>query len=116
MIRTWPGQTKEEWFEEYWRDKALTKEEKDRERDEYIKAVNEKWDKIHADDENKKQLKNNAKEVFKNYDHPNSLENNEATILWFIVMAVGAIFNDRLIIWIIATIIWLSFIMRHHKK
>ena len=47
MIRTWPGQTKEEWFEEYWRDKALTKEERDRERDKYLKAVNEKWDKIH---------------------------------------------------------------------
>lgn len=51
----------------------------------------------------------------KHCDHPNTMENSTATILWLIVMGVGALFNDAWIIWIIATVIWLKFITRHKK-
>lgn len=115
MIRTWPGQTKEEWLEEYYRDKALTPEEKDREIDEYIGSVNKKWDRVNTEKNTEKQrcVQENP---FKNYDHPNSLENSEATILWIVVMAVATIFKGNWIIWIVATIIWRKYITRHKIK
>lgn len=47
------------------------------------------------------------------YDHPNSLTNGEATFWWIVVMIVGAIFHDRVWIWVIATAIWFSYISRH---
>lgn len=46
-------------------------------------------------------------------DHPNTMENGPAIVLYIFVMIGGAIFVDRLIIWIIATIIFCNFIMRH---
>lgn len=112
MIRTWPGQTKEEWLKERERDAALTSEESDREMYEYIKQIDEKWTKIKSENEQKQTVK----EMFKNYDHPNSLENDEVTIIWFIVMAIATIFNGNWIIWIVATIIWRKYITRHKIK
>ena len=50
------------------------------------------------------------------YDHPNTMENSTATILWIVVMIVGTIFKGNFAIWIIATIIWWKFITRHKKK
>jgi hypothetical protein len=44
------------------------------------------------------------------YRHPNSLSNFEATVVWLAVMVIGAIFNDRIPIWIIATLIWFNYI------
>lgn len=115
MIREWPGQTKEEWIAEYNRDKALTPEEKDKEVDEYIKSVDEKWEKINAE-KNAERRRRAAENPFDNCDHPNSLENDEATILWIVVMAVATIFKGNWIIWIIATIIWRKYITRHKIK
>lgn len=46
-------------------------------------------------------------------DHPNTLENGTATILYILSMIGGAIFNDRILIWIVATIIYVNFITRH---
>lgn len=48
------------------------------------------------------------------FDHPDSLENDEATIIWIAVMAIATIFKGNWIIWIIATIIWLRYINRHN--
>ena len=113
MIRTWPGQTKEEWLEEYRRDKALTPEEREKEIDEYIKSINDKWDKYHDEKVKNQPPKETAEEYFfKNCDHPNSLENSEATILWIVVMAVATIFKGNWIIWIVSTIIWWRYINR----
>lgn len=50
------------------------------------------------------------------YDHPNSLENDEATVLWIVVMAVGSIFVDRIWIWIVATFMWYRYITRHSRR
>ena len=49
------------------------------------------------------------------YDHPNTMENSTATILWLAVMIGGAIFKDNWMIWIAATAIWFKFITRHKK-
>ena len=48
-------------------------------------------------------------------DHPNTMENSTATVLWIVVMLVGSIFKGNWAIWIVATIIWLKFITRHKK-
>lgn len=49
------------------------------------------------------------------YDHPNTMENSTATILWIVVMIVGSIFKDRWMLWIVATVIWAKFITRHDR-
>lgn len=116
MIRTWPGQTKEEWVKERERDATLTPEERDKEIDEYLKSINDKWDKYHTERTKNQQQKESIEERFKRYDHPNSLENDEATIVWVVVMIVGSIFNGNWLIWIIATIIWRKYITRHKIK
>ena len=114
MIRTWPGQTKDEWLAEYRRNKNLTPEEREKELNEFL-------DDRKRRDEEKKQEKGaqkpkNIENPFANYDHPNSLENDEATIIWIVVMAIGTIFKGNWIIWIIATIIWRRYITRHKIK
>ena len=50
------------------------------------------------------------------FDSVNTLENDEATVLYIIVMLVGTIFHDRILIWIAATIIYFAFITRHDRK
>ena len=114
MIRTWPGQTKEEWMKEYERNKKLTTEERERELDNYIKQNNTRWDAARRKEQEVKQQI--SQDPFENCDHPNSLENSEATIIWIVVMAVGTIFKGNWIIWIIATIIWRKYITRHKIK
>ena len=114
MIRTWPGQTKEEWIQEYHRDQALTREESDREANEYIKSINQKWE--NEGNQISPQKQKNSDNLFENCDHPNSLENDEATLLWIVVMAIATIFKGNWVIWIIATIIWRKYITRHKIK
>lgn len=112
MIRRWPGQTKEEWLKEWERDRNLTPEERDREIDEYIKSINEEWNQYKKEIVAKKgQLP--SVDDFKKYDHPNSLEDSEATIIWVVIMFIGSIFKGNWAIWIIATIIWWKYITRH---
>lgn len=70
-------------------------------------------------DENKKSActltDEEIKERNRGYDHPDSLNNFEATMLYIIVMFGGAIFNDRLIIWVIATALYFKHISRHWR-
>ena len=114
MIRTWPGQTKEEWLAEYQRNKSLAPEEREKELNEFLYDIKKQ------DEENERenvvQKQERSENSFANYDHPNSLENSEATIVWIIVMAVGAIFKGNWIIWIVATIILRRYITRHKIK
>ena len=114
MIRTWPGQTKDEWLAEYRRNKNLTPEEREKELDEFL----DERKKVDEEKELKVKVQNqqNSERPFDNYDHPNSLENDEATIIWIVVMAVATIFKGNWIIWIIATIIWRRYITRHKIK
>ena len=48
-------------------------------------------------------------------DHPHAMENGPALVLYIIIMVGGAIFNDRWLIWVFATMIFLKFITRHKK-
>lgn len=114
MIREWPGQTKEEWLAEYHRNKNLTPEEREKELNEFLKEVKQRDESKEQEKELKRQQ--NSDSPFANCDHPNSLENDEATILWIVVMAIATIFKGNWIIWIIATIIWRKYITRHKIK
>ena len=114
MIRKWPGQTKEEWLKEYYRDKALTPEEREKELNEFVAEIKKRDE--DREYQKKAQRQQNAEAFFENCDHPNSLENVEATILWIVVMAVATIFKGNWLIWIVATIIWVRYITRHKRK
>ena len=60
--------------------------------------------------------KTDEEELKKSYiysDHPSTMENSTATILYILVMIVGAIFKDRLLIWVAASVIYFSFINRY---
>ena len=50
------------------------------------------------------------------YDSVNTLENDEATVLYIAVMIIGTLFYDRIIIWIAATIVFVLFMTRHSRK
>lgn len=114
MIRKWPGQTKEEWMEEYRRNKSLTPEERERELNDFVADIKRRDEEYER--QNKMQRQQNAKTFFENCDHPNSLENDEATVIWVVVMAVATIFRVNWLIWIVATIIWRRYITRHKRK
>ena len=58
---------------------------------------------------------NNFEDNKKHYDSEYTMENSTATFIWVVVMLVGTIFNDRWLIYVFATIIWLRFITRHKK-
>lgn len=63
-------------------------------------------------EEKERENEEKLRDLYINSDHPDTMENGTATFLWIVAMAVGTIFNGRLIIWIVATIIWLRFINR----
>ena len=66
--------------------------------------------------EERQNVSQTPEDFFKNCDHPNSLENSEATIIWIVVMAFGTIFKGNWIIWIVATVIWWRYITRHKRR
>lgn len=47
------------------------------------------------------------------FDHPDTMDNTPATILYVFVMIGGAIFYDRLLIWFFATVVYFCHIGRH---
>ena len=51
-------------------------------------------------------------QMYVDTDHLNTIDNGVATLWYIIIMLVGAVFNDRLLIWIIATVIWWRHINR----
>ena len=95
---------------EYKRKHAAKKEEEQKERD---RIVHEAW----VRDMQKAGLDPTKKiETPKKYcDHPNTMENGTATLFWIIIMVIGSIFKGNWVIWIVATAIWLKFILRHNK-
>jgi hypothetical protein len=70
------------------------------------------WDKKFG---NSDVQKNEQSNLYGYCDHPNTMEDGTAMLLYMIAMIGGAIFNDRLIIWIISTIAFLKFITRHKE-
>jgi hypothetical protein len=49
-------------------------------------------------------------------DKPCTMDNSVATIWYIIIMVVGAVFKDRWLIWIVATVIWRSHINRKKRR
>ena len=60
----------------------------------------------------KKTDEEEAEEAYDNHDPSSTMENGTATLMYIIVMIVGAIFIDKWLIWIMASIIYFSFINR----
>jgi hypothetical protein len=51
----------------------------------------------------------------KHIDHPNTMENSTATVLWIASLVVGSIFKRAWLIWVVSTLIWFKFITRHNS-
>jgi hypothetical protein len=90
---------------EEWR-KKWKKERKEREK-ELDEITRKEWE--------KKGIKpmEPCKPPPKRCDHPNTMEDSTATVLWIVVMIVGSIFKGNWAIWIIATVAWAKFITRY---
>jgi hypothetical protein len=50
------------------------------------------------------------------YDSPYAMENSTATFLYIVTMIVGTLFQDRILVYVAATIIWWKYITRHREK
>jgi hypothetical protein len=50
------------------------------------------------------------------HDSIYTMGNDEATILYIIVMLVAIIFKDRVLIWIVATLVYYLHITRHNRR
>lgn len=61
-------------------------------------------------------LSENPEQKKQHFDSVYTLENSEATILYIIVMVIGTLFYDRVLIWIVATLIFVLFLTRHSRK
>ena len=47
------------------------------------------------------------------WDHPNTMENSTATVLWIVAMIISLLFKGGWALCIVETIIWWNFITRH---
>lgn len=109
----------EAWDAECKRWSSLTAEQQKQETEDYYANLRKEWKKKDEERKQKEYILKEEKKIkdaestYVYTDSVNSLENTEATILWIVVMAIGAIFNDRWLIWIPATLIWLSYISRY---
>lgn len=65
---------------------------------------------------NQKTEEQKQKELYVNSEHPSTVENGTATLLYIIIMFIGTIFVDRILIWIAASIIYFRFINRRKIK
>jgi hypothetical protein len=50
------------------------------------------------------------------YDSPYAMENSTATFLYIITMIIGTLFQDRILVYVAATVIWWKYITRHKEK
>jgi hypothetical protein len=82
--------------------------------DKWEKEMRENVKKLQEDKKNPNN-NNNIENFHGDCDHPNTMENGQATIFYILVMLGGLIFNDRWLIWAVATIIYLKFITRHDR-
>lgn len=109
---------KEAFMAEYRRWNNLTIEEQQAEYDAWHTKVSnnlKKYDEEKKQKEYEKSLKG-AEFSYVYSDTVNCLETEEATIIWIIVMLVGAIFNERWFIWILATVMWICHIFRYEIR
>lgn len=81
----------------------------------YQKKMNEAfWEKQIAEAKTQQEERKNTPIVINNdsygdCDHPDTMEDSTATVLYIFVMLGALIFTDRVLIWIVATIIYFRF-------
>lgn len=68
------------------------------------------------EEETKNKQEEFSRQAYINNRSPNSLNKGESIILWLVVMCVGAIFNDRLIIWTTASIMLFLHLTRESRR
>ena len=91
-----------------------TKMELARERREYFKKWDDEYN-IYRNENNKENFTQKEEEEQK-YDSVYTMEMGSAVVLYIVVMVGGAIFNDRWLIWIVATFIFLKYLFRRDIK
>lgn len=89
--------------------------------EEYLERRREfkkKWQEENAAKQAEKDKKQEqmAKEDYIYTDKVDTMENSTATVLYIIVMVGGAIFKDRIGIWILASIIYFTHIFRYQIR
>jgi hypothetical protein len=52
----------------------------------------------------------------KHFDHPDTMDNGPATVLYILAMIVGSLFKDRILVYMFATIFWWCHINRHNLR
>lgn len=85
-------------------------------------ATQEKWsawqkeqlDEIHKETPNIIPAKT-VEDFYGDCDHPNTMENSTATVLYILVMIGSLIFKDFLLIWVVASFIYFRFITCHKR-
>ena len=106
--------TKEEFIKEYHRKQNRTPEEVKKEQQELYDRINKNIEEHQK--KRQEQQKLNNENVYGDWDHPNTMENSSATILYIIVMAISIIFVNGWMVWIVASIIYFRFITRHSRR
>lgn len=84
-------------------------------RKEYFKKWDDEYN-IYRNETNKENLPQKKIEPEPKYDSIYTMETGSAVALYIVVMIGGAIFNDRWLIWIAATFIFLKYLFRHDIK
>lgn len=88
---------------------------------EFMRQKDKEYKEMLAEEERKRQEKlgfstTSQPQKPQYFDHPNTMENLPATLLYIFVMIGGSIFTDRVLIWVGATVWWFVHINRHNIK
>lgn len=49
------------------------------------------------------------------WDHPSTMENSTATVLWIVAMVISLLFKNGWVLCILETIVWWKHITRHNR-
>lgn len=93
-------QQQEKKMEEMWRQELIEK------------GYTPQWG---EDDNDNDTQSNKNKDFYGDCDHPNTMENSTATILWIVAMIISLLFKGGWALCILETIAWVKFITRHDK-
>lgn len=80
-----------------------------------LKEKEKKEELLHKE-QNAAQERSWKEKMYVDTDKPGTMDNGTATLWYIIIMVIGAVFNDRWLIWIFATIIWSNHINRKARR
>ena len=83
----------------------------------YYKQQKEKREKEEAEKKlNASQERSWQEQMYVDTEHPDTMSNGYATVLYIVVMIGSLIFKDFLLIWIAATFLWVKHITRRARR